>query len=40
MHYDYTLTRIFEFNETGLEMIDGDKRYKNIMKDLIECTAA
>jgi REP element-mobilizing transposase RayT len=35
-----TLTRISELNEAGLGLIDGDERYKNIMKDFIEYIAS
>jgi REP element-mobilizing transposase RayT len=35
-----TLTRISELNEIGLGLIDGDERYKNIMKDFEEYMAA
>jgi hypothetical protein len=34
-----TLTRISELNDIGLQLIDWDERYKNIMKDFEEYMA-
>ncbi|MDF2675086.1 MAG: hypothetical protein K0R09_3355, partial [Clostridiales bacterium] len=34
-----TLTRISELSQVGLELIEGDRRYKNIMEDFVRGSA-